>query len=312
MSSARPRRLFRSVLVSLLLFGPVARAQELDPRTYSPVPTGGNLLISAFTYQSGDVLLDPSLPITDLSVKMGIGTFGYARTFGLFGRYANLGVGVPYARASIEGNVFEERREITRSGLGDSRVKLSVNLLGGPALGPAEFGRRKPTTILGASLTVSAPTGQYSSEKMINLGANRWAFKPEVGFSHPIGRWLLDAYAGVWFYTANDDFYGGTRRTQNPLVTFQAHVSYTIRRNLWIAGDATFYSGGRSYVQDVAKQDFQSNSRVGLTGSVPVGKGHSVKLSFATGASTRIGQDFNTVGLAYQYIWLDKPKPPKD
>ena len=295
-------------LLSLFAFVPAASAQELDPRAYTPVPVGGNLIISAFTYQSGEVLLDPSLPITDLNAKLGIATVGYARTFSFLGRYANVGFGLPWANLEAEGNVFEERRQATRTGLGDARVKLSVNLVGAPALGPAEFARAKPKTVLGASLTVSAPTGEYFPDKMINLGANRWAFKPEIGVSHPIGRWLLDAYVGVWLYTENNDFYGGNKRTQDPLGTVQFHVSYTVRPSLWIAADATFYSGGRSYVEDLAKQDFQSNSRVGLTASYPVARGHSLKLSFATGATTRTGQDFNTVGLAYQYIWLDKKK----
>ena len=311
MRGTRERRLSLIGLLTLLsLFAlvPAASAQELDPRAYTPVPVGGNLIISAFTYQSGEVLLDPSLPITDLNAKLGIATVGYARTFSFLGRYANVGFGLPWANLEAEGNVFEERREATRTGLGDARVKLSVNLVGAPALGPAEFARAKPKTVLGASLTVSAPTGEYDPGKMINLGANRWAFKPEIGVSHPIGRWLLDAYVGVWLYTENDDFYGGNKRTQDPLGTVQFHVSYTVRPSLWIAADATFYSGGRSYVEDLAKQDFQSNSRVGLTASYPVARGHSLKLSFATGATTRTGQDFNTVGLAYQYIWLDKKK----
>lgn len=294
-------------LLSLLPVAPAARGQELEPRAYTPVPIGGNLVISAFTYQKGEVLLDPSLPVTDLSAELAIGTLGYARTFSFFGRYANVGFGLPGAWASAEGNVFEERREVTRTGLGDARVKLAVNILGAPALRPAEFARAKPKTVLGASLTVSAPTGEYFPDKLVNLGANRWAFKPEVGVSHPIGRWLLDAYVGVWLFTENDEFYGGTKRTQDPLGTVQFHVSYTVRPGLWVAGDATFYSGGRSYVADTAKQDFQSNSRAGLTASFPLARRHTVKISFATGATTRIGQDFDTVGIAYQFAWFDKP-----
>jgi hypothetical protein len=307
MKFARRNRFQASILGLILLsFATGAAAQELEPRAYFPVPTGGNLLISAFTYQSGEVLLDPSLPITDLSAKLGIATLGYARTFSFFGKYANAQFGLPGAHLSAEGNVFEERRSTTRTGIGDARVKLAVSFLGAPALTAAEFAKHKPETILGASISVSAPTGEYDPSKMINLGANRWAFKPELALSHPIGRWLLDAYAGVWLFTANDEFYGGQKRTQDPLFTFQAHVSYTVRPSLWIAGDATFYSGGQSTVGGTVKQDFQKNSRVGLTASIPVARGPSIKLSAATGASTRTGQDFNTVGLAYQYIWLDK------
>lgn len=306
--AAWKRTLAALVLAFLPIFANAASAQELDPRAYTPVPIDGNLLISAFTYQQGDVLLDPSLPITDLSAKLGIGAFAYGRTFPLFGRYTNAVLAVPFARLQAEGSVFEERREVTRTGFGDSRLRLAVNLLGAPALTAAEFAKAKPRTVLGASLTVVMPTGLYHPDKLVNLGANRWVFKPEIGVSHPVGKWLLDAYAGVWLFTANDDFFGGVRRTQDPLVTFQAHVSYTVRPSLWIAGDATFYSGGQSTVDGSVKQDFQKNSRVGLTASVPLARGHSVKLSVATGASTRIGQDFDTIGLAYQYMWLDRPK----
>jgi hypothetical protein len=308
MTGIRRERFRPLFLLPFLLVAAGAAAQELEPRAYFPVPTGGNLLISAFTYQSGDVLLDPSLPITDLSAKLGIATLGYARTFSFFGKYANAQFGLPGAHLSAEGNVFEERRSTTRTGIGDARAKLAVSFLGAPAMTAAEFAKHKPEPILGASITVSVPTGEYYSDKMINLGANRWAFKPELAFSYPTGRWLLDAYAGIWFFTANDDFYGGVTRTQDPLFTFQAHASYTIRPSLWVAADATFYSGGQSTVGGNVKQDFQKNSRVGLTASFPIARGHSIKLSAATGATTRIGQDFNTVGLAYQYIWLDRSK----
>lgn len=308
MNALRLDRLRAPFLASVLLaFAGPAASQELDPRAYTPVPTGGNVLISAYTYQSGDVLLDPSLPISDLSAKLSIATLGYARTFSFFGRYANASFGLPGAHLYAEGNVFEERREATRTGLGDARVKLAVNLLGAPALAPPEFVKRKARTVLGASLTVSAPTGEYFADKMVNLGANRWALKPEIGVSHPTGRWLIDAYAGIWFFTDNDEFFGGVTRKQDPLFTFQAHVSYTIKPSLWVAFDATFYSGGRTTVGDTVKEDFQENSRVGLTASYPVARGHSVKLSVATGATTRTGQDFNTIGLAWQYMWLDKP-----
>jgi hypothetical protein len=312
MRTVRQARHRAPVLAFILVaFAGPAVAQELDPRAYTPVPTGGNVLITAFTYQSGDVLLDPALPISDLSAKIGIATLGYARTFSFLGRYANVGFGLPGAHLSAEGNVFEERRETTRTGLGDARVKLAVNLLGAPALAPRDFVKRKPRTVLGASLTVSTPTGEYYVDKLVNLGANRWAFKPELGVSHPAGRWLFDAYAGVWFFTDNDEFFGGVTRKQAPLFTFQVHVSYTIKPSLWVAFDATFYSGGQTTVGGNLNQDFQESSRVGLTASYPVARGHSVKLSVATGATTRIGQDFHTIGLAWQYMWLDGSKTPR-
>ena len=161
--------------------------------------------------------------------------------------------------------------------MGDTKLKCTVNLMGAPALGMSEFMRRKPQTTFGASLTVSAPTGEYHSDKLINVGTNRWALKPEIGVSHPVGRWTFEAIAGAWFFEDNDDFFGGRHREQEPLASVQAHVSYTFRPRLWLALNATYYDGGRSTLDGVEKDDRQSNSRYGLTLSVPIAQRQSLK-----------------------------------
>lgn len=151
-----------------------------------------------------------------------------------------------------------------------------------------------------------APSGQYDPAKLINIGSNRWSFKPEVGLSQPAGRWLLEAYGGVWLFTDNTDFYGGSRREQKPIGTLQAHASYTFRPRLWLAGDATYYGGGRSTLAGVVKSDVQSNSRFGLTLGLPLGRRQSLKVAWATAFTTRVGGDFDTVAVAWQMLWLDR------
>ena len=89
--------------------------------------------------------------------------------------------------------------------------------------------KRTPRTTLGASLSISAPTGQYDPDKLINIGTNRWAFKPEIGLTIPHGPWMFDVFAGVWLFSANPDFFGGVHREQDPMPTLQGHVSYTFR-----------------------------------------------------------------------------------
>jgi hypothetical protein len=185
-------------------------------------------------------------------------------------------------------------------------VRAAVNLLGGRALTPREFARRKPAPALGASLTVSAPAGQYYPDKLINIGTHRWAFKPELGFSFPAGKWILDLAASVWLFTDNADFYGGQLRSQDPLYAGQAHVSYTFRPGLWLAADATLYAGGRTTIDGVVKDDRQNNTRAGLTLSVPVGGAYSLKFSASTGMVTRIGGKFTVFGVAFQYRWFGR------
>ncbi|MCI0388189.1 MAG: transporter [Acidobacteria bacterium] len=293
------------IIVLVVTFTIGAAAQELEPRTYSPTPVGMNFLVVSYTYQTGDIFLDPSLPIKDTEVSLNATVIAYNRTFGLVGRSASMLVALPYVWGEASGEVFEQRRSITRSGLADMRLRFAMNILGGPALKPKDFAARKPATTLAASLTVSAPTGQYDPAKLVNIGSNRWSFKPEVGLSHPIDRWYLELYGGVWLFTDNNNFFGGSRLEQKPVGTIQAHASYTFRPRLWLAADATYYTGGRTIVDDVISADLEKNSRFGMTFSLPVGRRYSVKISWARGVATRIGGDFNTVSVAWQYAWFD-------
>ena len=291
--------------VAFALTSREATSQELEPRAYSPSPVGANFLLLAYARSSGGVVFDPSLPFSDVEAAVNAGSLVYGRTFGLGGRLASLAVAVPYVWGSVSGNVGEQRQEVHRSGVADARLRLGVNLIGAPALSPREFAARAPATILGASLAVFTPVGQYDPSKLINIGANRWATKLELGLAHPVGRWNLELYAGAWLFTDNDDFFGGSRRTQQPIGTFQTHVSYTFRPRLWLAFDATFYAGGRTKVDGEPKADLQRNTRLGLTLSVPIGRRHSLKLAAATGLTTRIGGDFDSLAVAWQYVWLN-------
>jgi hypothetical protein len=296
---------FVNVTGLVMLSAAVATAQEMEPRTYSPSPVGTNFLIISYAHQSGEILFDPSLPFADVEASLNAGAVAYGHTFGLAGRSASMLLALPYVWGEASGEVSEQRRSITRSGLADLRVRFAMNIIGGPALKPKEFAARKPSTSLGASLIVVAPSGQYDPAKLINIGSNRWSFKPEVGLVHPKGRWYLELYGGVWLFTDNHNFFGGSQREQKPLGTVQTHVSYTIRPRLWLAADATFYSGGRTTVDRVIREDLQRNSRVGLAFSLPVGSRNSMKLAWSSGLTTRIGGSFNTVSISWQYTWFD-------
>ena len=168
-------------------------AQEMEPRSFSPNPVGVTFVLLAFARSTGGILTDPSLPVDDVEAEIDTTVLGLGHTFGFFGRSANFGVAQPRISGQFTGTLDGEDAEASRSGFGDTKLKFTVNLLGAPALGMSEFARRKPQTTLGASLTVSAPTGEYHPDKLINVGTNRWAIKPEIGVSHPVGRWTLEA-----------------------------------------------------------------------------------------------------------------------
>ena len=295
-----------AALVALIAaFGTAASAQQMEPRAYSPAPVGTNFVVFSYAYQKGDVLLDSTLPLPDAQVKINFAAFAYGYTFNLAGRQANASVALPYVWGRASGELSEEQREIRRSGLGDLGLRFSLNLIGSPALSPRQFAARKPSSLLGASLTVVAPTGQYNPRRLVNLGSNRWSFKPELGLSIPVGRWTVELYGGVWLFTDNNDFLGGLRREQKPLASFQAHVIYTLRPRLWLAANANYYTGGRTVVEGTINANYQSNSRVGATISFPVSQRQSVKGTWAKGLTTRIGGNLTTIAVGWQYVWFN-------
>jgi len=239
--SAQPSpRSFRSLGTGLIAVGLAAQpaaapAQELTPRAYAANPTGGNIVMLSLGRSTGELLFDPSLPFRDVDAGINSGSLLYGRTFGLLGRSANVVAGVPYVWGDISGFVEDEFARITRSGLGDLRTQLTVNIAGGPALTPEEFASHRQRTVLGMSVAVAAPIGQYDPSKLINIGSNRWSVKPELGLSRAMGAWYLEIYGGVWLFGANTNFAGGSVREQSSLRTFQAHATYTFKPRLWLA-----------------------------------------------------------------------------
>ena len=283
----------------------VAFAQELEPRAYSASPVGATFLVVAASRSSGSVFTDPSIPLEDVHATLGAAAIGIGHTFNLFTRTALVTGAVPYGRGTATGRIEETTQKASRTGWVDARAKLSVNLLGGRALTPAEFAQAPRSTIVGVSFTVAMPTGQYYPDRLVNLGSNRWSYKPEAGISVPVGRWTFDGYVGLWLFGENNEFFPGTaRRAQDPVTAVQGHVSYTLRPRFWLAFDATWYRGGTTTIDGIPKADLQRNSRLGVLVSVPLGHRQAVKASYSAGATTRFGGDFKTFGLAWQMTWI--------
>jgi hypothetical protein len=280
-----------------------APAQELTPGAYTPTPINVNFVGVSNSLSKGDLTFDPALPIEDANARIDTTIFTAGRSMNVAGRTANIMLAVPLVTGHVEGRYLGVDQRVARTGLADSQVRFGINLHGAPALALADFVKHKRRTILGASLTTVFPLGEYDSSKVINLGNHRWAFKPEVGVSRTINHWTFEGYAGVWLFTKNDDFTGGRLRTQKPLTSFQFHVEYQFRPRLWVAFNSNFYSGGRTSIDGVRNLDFQKNSRVGGTVSIPAGRRSAIKAAVSKGALTTIGADFFSASVAYQYTW---------
>ena len=297
------RRAFALLALAALVAAAPAAGQQLDPGAYTPAPAGINVLVLSNTLQGGDLSFDPSGPIEDASATINASAVGYVRSLGLWGRSANIGAYVPYLLGDVEGLYLKTFQQVHRSGLGDAQVRISVNVAGAPAMTPREFADYRPRTVVGVSLTAVVPTGQYSNAKLINIGTNRWSFKPEIGITHTAGPWRAEVFLGVWLFTDNHDFAGGRTRKQDPILSTQFHLTRTFRRGLWAAFNANFYTGGRTTINGTPNLDLQRNSRVGATVALPLGRAQALKIAYSRGAYTTIGADFDSLGVSYTYAW---------
>ena len=210
---------------------------------------------------------------------------------------------VPYTWLSGTADYQGQPIERTVNGSANSMFRLSINLYGAPALPLKEFVDWEQDLIIGASLQVSAPWSQYDPSRIVNIGTNRWSFKPEIGISKAAGPWTLEAQAAATIFTDNDDFYGGNTRSQDPLYSLQGHVIYSLRSGIWVSVDATYFTGGRTTVNGVLNNDLQQNWRLGATLALPVDRLNSVKLYASSGVAARTGNNYDLIGIAWQYRW---------
>ena len=283
------------------------RGQDLEPRAYAASPEGAFFVVVGLGRSTGSVVTDPTLPVQNVEAAIYAVPLGVGYTFNLLGKLALVTAAVPVSRGDVSGEVGEETRSVSRSGLVDMRAKFSLNLRGNPPMPARAFAVSPRKVIVGTSLTMVAPTGQYKGTQLINLGNHRWAFKPELGVSVPKGRWDFDAYAGVWLFTDNDDFYpGGRERTQEAVVALQAHTSYTVRPRLWLAFDATWYQGGAAEVVGAAPTGGMNNTRMGATLSLPLARSQSIKVAYSSGVAVRTGTNFRTLSVGWQWLRLTK------
>jgi hypothetical protein len=278
-------------------------AQTLEPRAFSNAPTGMNFLLIGYQNSNGALLFDPAVPITDANANVDMGLLGYVHTLDVAGKSAKVGALLPYASLSAEGYVAGNFRTRETDGAADPEFYFAINFYGAPALSLKELKDYQQDTIIGFTFKLTTPLGVYDSDKLINIGTNRWSFKPGFGISQALGNWTLEASAAAAYYTDNNDFDSGKTRQQDAIYSTQFHVTYSFPRNIWVAISATYYTGGRTTIDGVSNNDLQQNWRTGFTLALPVNRYHSIKLFGSSGVSTRTGTNYDALGIAWQYRW---------
>jgi hypothetical protein len=290
--------------VMMIAVTPVLNAQELTPRAYWPAPKGTKVAVFGYSYASGDVLMDPSLPVYGVDSSINTGVLAYLQALSLLGRTTNIVLDLPYSWGTTEGFLFGEPARRDFSGFNDFGITLAVNLLGAPSMTPEDFQelRAKPHPILGASIKVLVPTGQYDVGRLINVGTNRWSVKPELGFIIPLRpKWLLELEGGVWFFSDDDDFIAGNRE-QAPIFSGEVHIVRRFKAGFWASLEANYFIGGQQTIGGNELVDVQRNSRIGGTIVVPFLGRHAIKVGYSRGVVTDFGADFQQFLMSYQLL----------
>jgi hypothetical protein len=297
-------RVWLLVLLTLLILAlpDESSAQDVEARLYANVPKGTNFVAVAYKYSRGEIVVNSTI-IQDLKGDLHVPAIGYLRAFSLGGMNAKFDLLIPHIwmDACAKVNLTDSCR--TWNGFADPRFRLTLNFVGSPALTPAEFAKWKQKTIVGASLQILPPWGKYDSTRLLNLGSNRWTIRGEIAVSHRLRDWVFEGYASLFYFTDNNDYYGGQRLEQSPVGIFQVHVIYHFQPRMWFGLDYLYARGGTTTLEGVGRRDFQANTRFGATFALPLARQHNLKFTWSSGVGTRIGADFDNFALAYMYNW---------
>ena len=293
---------------AVLLAARPCQAQDIEPRRWSHLPLDANFLGAAYAYSSGDITLDPVLRIQD--ARFDLQTIGvkYIRSFELLGKSARFDLTQSYQSGTWSGLLNGVPAATERNGLADTTLRFAVNLYGAPPLAGKEFADYRAKmdceTIVGMGLVVQLPTGQYDDTKLINLGSNRFAFRPQLGVVHNQDKWSGELTTAATFFTANDDFFNGKHLRQDPVLSADANLIYTFSPGLWLAASLGYGDGGITIVNGIANNDRQNNLGFGLSLGVPITRAIGVKVGY-TGTRThaRTGNDVDTFACAISMMW---------
>jgi hypothetical protein len=284
---------------------PRLAAQELTPRAYWPAPRGLKVAVVGYSRVNGDVLFDSSVPVHGVESRVRTSLLAYLQTFSLWGRTANAMAEVPYSWGRSVGFVGEAPVRGSISGFGDLDITLGVNLIGAPSMTPAQFQalRAHPRPILGTSLKVVAPTGQYHETRLLNVGGHRWATRLELGYMIPLRpRWLLEIDAGGWFFGDDEDFVAG-KREQEPVLEIQAHLVRRFRPGFWASVAVNYFRGGRQTIGGHRLGAVDDNSRAGGMVVVPFHGRHAIKVGYFVPLHTESGGDYSQLLASYQVLF---------
>jgi len=305
----RGRAAGRLAMIAVLLSGAgAACAQEVEIRRWNQLPVDQNFAVFSYARTSGEISVDPALGVEDATVDVDTWVLGYIRTFGMFDKTARAEVRQSFQDGTWSGLLRGAPKSVEREGPNDTVFRLAVNLIGGPPLSGKAYADWRASvseeTILGVALAVSVPTGEYFSDRLINLGGNRYSLRPQLGLQHRDGPWVIEATGTAFLFGENDDFFGGQRLTQKPLFSLDGSIEYDFGPGVWLSAGGAIAAGGRSAINGVEKNDERLDVGWLVSGGVPLTRALTFRASYiGTQNLNDFGLAAHTVSIGLQTSW---------
>ena len=296
---------YLAIIALIFCWADQSFAQDLEPRRWSQMPTGLNFIGIGIGHTEGDIFFDPVLLVEEAEFDMETVGLVYVRSLSVAGKSARIDFSLPYRAGRWDGTVDGQQVDFRRRGFADPRIRFSMLLYGGPAETPAEFAKsKKSNTVVGAAVAVTMPFGEYSSERLINLGENRWVIRPQLGVTHTRGKWTGELTGSVFLYGDNNEFWMNTKLESNPLWALQAHVIYNFKPGLWASFSTAYGTGGEAKVDSVAKNNLSGNWLTALNLGIPINRKQGIKVTYLRGRTQKsTGVDIDSLILSYSLMF---------
>lgn len=283
-------------------------SQNLEPRRWSHLPTGLNIVAASASLMDGHIYFDPVMQIEDGKFELYTLGTGYIRTFEWLGRSSRIDFTVPYAYGRWDGLVEGVYTSIRRHGFADPRIRLSMKLLGSPPLKGRAFMdyrvKNQVNTSVGIALSLSIPTGEYYPELLINLGRNRYAVRPSLGILHTRDAWEFELTGSLSLFSDNDAYFPDHLLEQDPLWFIQGHVIRSFTGGKWVSFSAGFSYGGEAHLDGRSLGNTERTRFVALSYGMPLSRNQSIKFSLINAETNVIlGTDSNALAFSWNMNW---------
>jgi hypothetical protein len=298
--------MYRSfALLALFVCCGQAAAQDLEPRRWTALPAGVNVVGAGYVGLQGDVSFDPVLKVEGAEVSGHIVAVSYVRSFKIANKLARVDALVPWQNMRWSGLLDGAPATAERVGLADPIIRVSVLLAGAPAAGGPANNGKKSNTIFGAAVAVSVPLGEYENDKLLNLGQNRFYIRPQLGVLHTRGKWSYELTGSTFIYTENDEFFGGSKLEQDPLYALQAHIIRVFDKpGYWAALSTGYGWKGETVVDGVRLDNSQKRWLSSLAFGIPIGKKQGIKFAYLRDRTkTNKGADVDSLAVGWSIVF---------